>query len=172
MRWFASRRLIGRSVLTLGILLTVAAGTGGAQQPDAAKGDLKIEGTDISRLVLLAEDNSPQEWSNLSGSISLPVGTYRARQIELQGGYVAYPEAGGDLARITISADRPAVLKAGGPLRQSVRVNRRGAALVLNYELVGIGDERYVSAGRSSPPPSFTIYRGDKAIASGQFEYG
>jgi hypothetical protein len=152
------------------IATLMAAGVSPALSSDAAKGELKIAGTQISRLVLAGKDNVPQEWSNLSGSVSLPVGIYGVQRIELQGGYSTYSP--GDLTKVTISADRPAVLKMGGPLQQRVRVERRGSALVLNYELVGIGDERYMSANRSPTPPSFTVYREDKAIASGRFEYG
>jgi hypothetical protein len=170
MQWPESKGRTCWLVLALGILLIAAAGVGSAQQADGGKGELRIEGTNISRLVLAGKDNVPQEWSNLSGSVSLPVGIYGVQRIELQGGYSTYSP--GDLTKVTISADKPTVLKAGGPLRQTVRIERRGSALVLNYELIGIGDERYMSANRSLTPPSFTVYRGDKAVASGRFEYG
>ena len=154
------------------ILLTAGASVGLAQTAQPDKGELKIEGTHISRLILERQDKHREEWSNLSGSISVPVGTYRVQQIELQGGY-SYASAGeADLSRITISPDQPAVLKAGGPLRPAVRTERRGRVLVLNYELVGIGSEKYRPVPTPQGPPSFTIYKGDRAIASGQFQYG
>lgn len=167
-----SKTLTCRSALALGILLTTARSVGLAQQPEAAKGELKIEGTHIVRLVLERQDKHREEWSNLSGSISMPAGTYRVQQIELQGGY-SYPALGvADLAQISISPDKPAILRAGGPLRPAVRTERQGRVLILNYELMGIGDEKYRPAVTPQNPPSFTIYKGDKAVISGQFEYG
>jgi hypothetical protein len=153
-------------------LVVIATGVGFAQPPQADRGELRIEGTNISRLVLVGQDNHREEWSHVSGSLSLPAGTYRVQQIELQGGYSAFPAGAGALAEIVISPDQPAVLKAGGPLRQTVSINRRGSVLVLNYGLVGIGDEEYRPATRSQEPPSFTVYKGNRTIASGKFEYG
>ncbi len=67
--------------------------------------------------------------------------------------------------------DNPAVLKVGAPLKQSVRAQRRKNLLFLNYELLGVGGHNYVQAQRGTPP-QFAIYRGDKKIASGKFEFG
>jgi hypothetical protein len=63
------------------------------------------------------------------------------------------------------------VLKLGAPLAQTVKVQRQGSVLVLNYELLGSGGEKYSGSNRSKPP-TFTIYKGDKEIASDKFEYG
>jgi hypothetical protein len=52
-------------------------------------------------------------------------------------------------------------------------VQRRGHSLNLQYRLVGAGGETYQPL-RQDPnePPRFTIYRGEKEIASGKFEFG
>jgi hypothetical protein len=163
-----------RSAVAIAVLLMAAGGVALSGQLDGAKGELKIEGTHITKLVLGPLDGSSRggEWASLSGSITLPAGTYRIDQIELQGGYAMSSSAdSGDLTRIVVSPDKPAVLKAGGPLRQVIQVSRHGSVLTLNYELAGIGGEKYTGATTQSPP-SFTIYKGNRAIGSGQFEYG
>jgi hypothetical protein len=72
-----------------------------------------------------------------------------------------------------VDGKTPAVLDAGGPLTNSVTASRHGQDLRLDYRLVGAGGETYqlVKQDRSQPP-EFAIYRGDKRIASGKFEFG
>jgi len=41
----------------------------------------------------------------------------------------------------------------------------------MNYELLGVGGEQYTGGNRSEPP-TFTVYRGDKEVASDKFEFG
>jgi hypothetical protein len=43
--------------------------------------------------------------------------------------------------------------------------------LLLNYELLGVGGEIYTGPDRAKPP-TFTVCKGDKEIASGTFEFG
>jgi hypothetical protein len=67
----------------------------------------------------------------------------------------------------------PAVLNVGGPLTNSVIASRHGQDLRLDYRLVGTGGETYQLANQDrSKPPEFAIYKGDKKIASGKFEFG
>jgi hypothetical protein len=63
------------------------------------------------------------------------------------------------------------VFKVGAPLKQTVKTQRQGRILVLNYELLGIGGEIYTDSNRNKPP-TFTVYKGDKEIASDKFEFG
>jgi len=72
---------------------------------------------------------------------------------------------------VRVAEDKPAVLKVGAPLEQTVKVKRQGRILMLDYELVGAGGEKYTSPDRSKPP-TFTVYKGDKEIASDKFEFG
>ena len=72
---------------------------------------------------------------------------------------------------VEVDEDKPAVLKVGAPLKQIVKATRQGRVLALDYKLSGIGGETYVRDDRSKPP-TFTVYKGDKKIASGTFEYG
>ena len=141
-------------------------------QVEPAQGELQIEGTHIARLVLRRDDNHTEEWSNLSGSIKLPGGMYRVEQLELRGGYTCQQQSLGGLGQITVTKDKPAVLKAGGPLRQIIEVDRRGRTLVLNYGLLGIGNETYVAPTLADSRATFAVYNGDKTIGAGAFEYG
>jgi hypothetical protein len=52
-----------------------------------------------------------------------------------------------------------------------VKAKRQGGILVLNYELLGVGGEKYTGPDMSKPP-TFTVYKGDKEIASDKFEFG
>ena len=139
---------------------------------DPAHGELRIEGTHITKLILQGgDDPHTEELSDPCSSVSLPVGAYRLQRIELQGGYLCWA---GDLLGsdpIVIMEDTPESLKVGGPLRQEITAGCRGRTLVLRYALLGIGSERYTPVTRDRPP-RFAVLKGQKAVASGQFDYG
>jgi hypothetical protein len=167
----APRRIVLSCLVGSLVVLSLTVSIGMAQdQTEPARGQLKIEGTHIARLLLQRDDGHTEEWSNLSGTIELPVGTYQVKQLSLQDGYTCQAGSLTKLGPIEISADAPTVLRAGGPLQQSIGVNRRGRMLILNYRLHGIGGEEY--APHSGAHAKFTVYRGTTAIAAGAFEYG
>jgi hypothetical protein len=54
-----------------------------------------------------------------------------------------------------------------------VSISRHGKSLRFNYQLLGAGGEVYQLARVDrSQPPEFAVYRGDRQIASGKFEFG
>lgn len=139
-----------------------------ADKQSSALGELKLEGKYIERLVLRRKDGHIERFEQPAETIKLPVGEYLL-DAYLKGGYSCrFPS--GD-SSVTVSEDKPVVLKFGAPLKQTVKAQRRGRILVLNYELLGAGGESYASPDRSTPP-TFTIYKGDKKIASDKFEFG
>jgi hypothetical protein len=144
-----------------------------ARAEESPRGDLKIEGTHISRILLDGGEGEAhtEELTDPCGTVKVPVGTYRVQRVELRGGYMSLSGGTGELKRIAITEDIPEVLKLGGPLRQEVQATRQGRLLILNYKLLGIGGEAYRSTS-SGRPPRFTVYKGDRAIGSGQLEYG
>jgi len=73
--------------------------------------------------------------------------------------------------RITIRAGRQEVLKIGAPLVPTIKAQRQGRILRLSFELLGVGGEAYTTGDRSTPP-TFTVYKGQREIASGEFEFG
>lgn len=150
----------------ISIVLATLGPVGSAQD----RGELKIEGEHINRLVLDGDGSQTESWSDPNATVSLPVGTYTVRELTLMDDLaVQNPNA---LGRIEITKDAPAVLKAGGPLRQMIDIRRHGRTLTLHYRLVGIGEEAYRSPRRPEQRGTFTVYCGDKAIGQGAFEYG
>lgn len=135
-------------------------------------GELKLQGKHIERLVLRRKDGGTEKFDKPAETIKLAIGKYRLQEVRLQGGYscgITTPISDADW--VTVAEDKPAVLKVGAPLKQGVRVERWGRFLVLNYELLGVGGEKYTQADRNKPP-TFTVYKAGKEIASGKFEFG
>ena len=138
-----------------------------------ALGELRLTGQFIDRLslesastlVVLDQPSSP---------VRVPVGQYAATQVRLHAGdlgAVRNPRVGN--TGVTVSEAEAATLAVGGPLTNSVTVNRRGRALVLSYQLVGAGDATYnLTRGGPRQPPEFAVFQGETKIASGTFEFG
>ncbi len=140
------------------------------QEENPVTGELKLEGKHIQQIVFIDKGRKREKFENPGESIRLPAGEYQLREVRLEGGYVSrFIAASGRWT--TVNKDKPNVLKVGAPLKQSVSVQRRRNLLVLDYELLGVGGHKYVQARRGTPP-QFAIYRGDKKIASGKFEFG
>ena len=144
-----------------------------AQQPDnQITGVLKLEGKYIERLILSRQDNNErEEFRRPEQIIKLPTGKYYLHEVHLQGGYICY--ASKDLTRpqANITQDETAILKIGSPLKQIIHISRQGRNLKMNYELIGVGGEKYISGDRSKQA-TFTIYKREKEIASDKFKYG
>jgi hypothetical protein len=138
---------------------------------DAPRGQLKLEGKSVERLVLRREDGRTERFNQPGQTIELREGKYELIESHLKGGYVCFQGTGTQNPWITVATGEPAVLKVGAPLKQTLKVKRRGQALALDYKLLGIGGEAYARSDRSKPP-SFVVYTGDKEITSGQFAYG
>jgi hypothetical protein len=136
-------------------------------------GELKIAGTYVQRATLeggpyLVVLDQPE------ATVKVPVGRYNAARVWVKRGDT---EANLDaqsqaVGRITVAEQAPAVLLAGGPLTNSVSVMRQGKRLALNYRLIGVGGAYQLVNQDRSHPPEFTVYHGDKKVASGKFEFG
>jgi hypothetical protein len=137
------------------------------QEP--AQGKIKLEGKYVNQLVLEREDGNKVTFDQPGESIKVAAGKYRLREVQLESGYAC--QIWSDANWVEVGEDKPAVLKVGAPLKQIVTAERQGRALELDYKLLGIGGEEYVNSD-SNKPPTFTVYKGDKRIASGTFEYG
>ncbi|OHB54495.1 MAG: hypothetical protein A2173_05745 [Planctomycetes bacterium RBG_13_44_8b] len=134
-------------------------------------GEIKLEGKNIQRLVLQSKGDSQETFKQPGESINLPPGEYKLYEVRLQGGYICHAWIDPNTPSVTVTPQTPAVLKIGAPLKQSVEVERQGRVLTLNYKLLGAGGENY-SFERRDKPPIFTVYKADKEIASGNFEFG
>ena len=71
----------------------------------------------------------------------------------------------------TAPPDEAPALKIERPVKPAVTVQRQGRLLILSYRLVGADGEPYTQSVPSNQP-EFTVYRGQRKIASGQFQYG
>jgi hypothetical protein len=160
------------------IIILLFLGTGicpcQAQETDrqnSALGELKLQGNYIDRLVLRRKDGRTERFNRPEETIKLPAGEYRLQEVRLEGGYTCRLLSVSGRDWVTVDEDKPAVLKVGAPLKQTVKAKRQGRILVLDYELVGAGGEKYTSTNRTKPP-TLTVYKGDKEIASDKFEFG
>lgn len=106
-------------------------------------------------------------------NIPVPEGDYAIQGLYLLRG----PNLGlvkpstGNRASLQVEAGRPAVLKLGVPLRNEITASRVGNTVYLSYRLMGADGEAW-EAVASSDGPGFAIYRGDRKVATGTFEYG
>jgi hypothetical protein len=186
----------GCVVLLVFVLLCMGAAAGlcyagGAGTKNSSSGVLKLEGKQVDYIVLQRKDGHVEQITRPSETIKLPPGEYRLQEIRLKGGYTCNSLSGGRITvkadaehlgvvnetlrigaePITVRAGRQEVLKVGAPLVPMVKVQRQGRILLLDYNLQGVGGESYIGGDRSKPP-TFAVYKGQKQIASGQFEYG
>ena len=160
------------AILFVCLPINVAFGQQGiADANQLAQGEMKIEGKFIKQLVLESKDGERQRFDHPEENIKLAAGQYRVREVHLEGGYDCIIWQFSDEDWITVDANKPATLKVGAPLKQVVAAERQGRLLELSYDLTGIGGEKYGVDDRSKPP-TFNVYKGDKKIASGEFEYG
>ena len=155
----------------IAILLFLAIGTCPckAQDESTVLGELKLEGKHIERLVLRRNDGHAETFNNPEETIRLPAGEYLLQEVRLKGAYIRNRLGGGE--RIMVRQGQQEVLKVGAPLIPTLSVQRQGRILVMSYELLGAGSEAYTGGDRSKPP-TFAVYKGQKEVASGQFEFG
>ena len=139
---------------------------------DSTMGEIKLEGKSINRLILRREDNNGrEEFRRPRQIIKLPTGKYRMDEVHLEGGYICYGYREPKRLLVNVTSDEQVTMKIGAPLKQIINVSRQGRILKMNYELLGVGGEKYTSGNRGKPP-TFTVYRGDKEIASDKFRFG
>ena len=141
----------------------------GAGTKNPATGVLKLEGTHLDYIELHAKGGKTERITRPEETIELPPGEYRLQQVRLEGGYTW--RSIGSTDWVTVAVDKPATLKVGAPLVPTITVQRQGRILRLTYELRGVGGKTYTGGDRSKPP-TFAVYKGDKKIASGKFEFG
>lgn len=138
-------------------------------------GELKITGQFVQRLILSGGPYLVILDEPAAGA-QVPAGSYDQPDVALeQNGAAAFSVSSPSQTgrRISVNARTPVVLNVGGPLTNFVTVSREGRDLDLDYTLVGTGGESYKMATNGSPkPPAFAVYKDDKKIGSGEFEYG
>ena len=134
-------------------------------------GTIRLEGEHIERLVLHRKDGPTQRFDHPGTTIRLPVGEYRLEDVRLKSGY-NFRRRTSTYHWMTVTQDKPATFKVGAPLKQTMKIERQGPVLLLNYELKGVGGETYYSVANRGKRPIFTVLKGDKEMGSGRFEFG
>ncbi|MCX5636956.1 MAG: hypothetical protein NTX52_04585 [Planctomycetota bacterium] len=137
---------------------------------------LRVEGRWISQLVL-GDDDVLVLPPLTEGAFSVP-----AMPLSVKKCCLKYEK---DKPEISPKANMPSVhllenqemvLRIGGPLGNSVDIKRAGKILKFNYELVGVGGEKYdvqqITNYDNNKKPSIAIYKGDMQLAGGKFEFG
>lgn len=137
-------------------------------------GELKITGDFVQRVTL---EGGPYlvVLDRPGAAVKVPVGGYGQAKVSLKkDGTEACLDARAyaGKGRITISEKAGAVLAVGGPLTNSVSLRREGRKLALNYQLLGAGGAYQLVNQDRLHPPEFTVYQGEKKIASGKFQFG
>ncbi|MEA3225956.1 MAG: hypothetical protein U9Q07_08390 [Planctomycetota bacterium] len=143
-----------------------------AKDGKSTLGKLRLDGEYIERLVLRRNDGHTEVLNDPEETVKLPAGQYLLQDVRLKGGYTRQTIRAPHSNRITISKDKPALLKVGGPLKQTVSVRRRGSILELTYGLFGADGNTYAIASNRNKRPTFAIYKGHRKIVTGKFEFG
>jgi hypothetical protein len=133
-------------------------------------GELKLEGQHVERLTLRRKDGQTEQFNEPAGTIKLAVGEYRLQDVRLKGGFTYNIHSASTYNWVTVTEGKPAILKVGAPLKQTVKIERQGPILSLDYYLTGVGGETYGSM--RSKRPVFTVFKGDKEVTTGEFEFG
>jgi len=143
----------------------------GKETQESHDGRLKIVGKGIEHLVLVDKDGKRNEFNTPGEVLSLPPGEYRPEQVRLTGGFSCNIYSHESGYSFKIDPNSTTELKMGAPLTQTITVTRKGKILQLGYGLCGIGGEEYSVSDRSNPP-KFAVYKGDKKVGGGKFEFG
>jgi hypothetical protein len=138
-------------------------------------GRLDIDGDSIARVVL-ESDSSTVLLYYPEKSISIPAGDYLCHSIFLYDekvGMFMYDSRRTGSSTLSVPCDKSVTFTAGGPLDNNVEVVREGNTLNLRYKLLGAGRREYQRLqDNREKPPAFFVYKGNKKIASDNFEYG
>ncbi|MHC4214073.1 MAG: hypothetical protein ACYSWP_11940 [Planctomycetota bacterium] len=137
-------------------------------------GKVTIEGKFVKCLVF-NNDTTQVILDFSTGESAVPLGRFNYEHLVLEGDksqkFKVTNFHGGN--EFSVSVDEATMVKAGGPLINSVSVQRSGNVLTLGYKLVdAIGNEYGSLYGSRDNPPGFVVYKGDKQLSSGTFEYG
>jgi hypothetical protein len=155
--------------LMIAILLYESVSNVPAQEQRQALGELRIEGKHIERLVLCRKDGRTEQFNEPNETIKLATGEYRLQDVRLKDGFI-YSNRNPAYNWVAVIGGEQAVLKVGAPLKQTVSIERQGPVLELKYNLVGVGGETY--AVTRSKHPTFAVFKGEKKVAGGKFEFG
>ncbi len=171
-RRIAECHMLGTVLLGTALLFMLPIVRGSEQTPGT--GTLRIEGEGIERLVLQGSTGPRLFFYSREPNLVLRADTYRLEEVVVQGSYSSSGlQIPAQLRVLTIEPGGLATLKLGLPLRQTVRTERWGRSLVLNYQLLGRGGESYtVTRRQGKNQPTFVVDQGRNRIALDHFAAG
>ena len=135
--------------------------------PTVSQSELRVVGDGIAAVAL--NGNPSVLLVDPAGSVRMPEGSYSIRTIVLRDKATCRAGYSG-ATNVSVIKGEPSELKAGGPLRQYIGTMRSGSTLQLSYRLEDAAGREYTVP--VSNAPRFKVLKGDRVVASGQFEYG
>ncbi len=161
-------------VLIFSLWAVAPAGQAAAQSAaQGLKGTLRIQGGSLQALTLVDRQNQPTELKKPGPSVSLPAGEYRVQRVELQGGYSCYRYRPAEEEWFVVRPGEATEVVVGAPLTPTIKIQRQGRVLVLDYRLLDASGGNYRrSSTNLDNSPTFTVYGGDREVGSGTFRYG
>jgi len=137
-----------------------------------AMGTLTPEGRGIHSLLLQSEDRVALLDQPSTAGVALPSGTYSQQICILKEKDLGYYLTATAFQTLDVPENGVARLGMGAPVQPVLRATRYGRSLNLDYDMLGVGGEKYSPAGGNPPAPEFKVYKSRKEIASGRLEYG
>jgi hypothetical protein len=144
----------------------------GAAESPAPTGTLRIDGAGVQRLQLIDSDGKKHSVEVVDGIVTLDPSTYTVTRIYLTNGLYSGSNGPAKHLTVEVTAEAETTLKVGGPLKQRIEAKRQGCMLVMSSFTEGVGGIRYAGRPAGGEAPGFEVYKADRKIADGQFEYG
>jgi hypothetical protein len=139
------------------------------QQPKL--GEIAITGRFIELLSLEKDSDYAVLLHNPAPTVWIPAMTYSKVSVRLQHGADTATSVSDKI--VSVKEKAQAQFAVGGPLKNLVTTRRSGGNLHLDYSLVGVGGEGYTLAAQDRlKPPKFAIYKDNRRLATGKFEFG
>lgn len=144
------------------------------EEKPAASGMIHLRGDRIERLLLEGKSGEDTQVVVLDrpgeGPLEIPTGTYTKQTVMLRAATNWLTAT--RYAPVAVQYGRTADLAIGAPLNGTAEARRYGARLYLTQAVKGRGGETYTLPSSRGGPPKVEIWKGDRHLASGQFEYG
>jgi len=132
--------------------------------PKTAAAELLLEGQPVEKLTLTNAQGQSREIIHPGRSLFLPPGEYRIREICVHWDANAPPQTDRDVSGLTLVPSGSCRLSVGSSRTPLLTAKHRGNLLMLNFNPRPDGEDSHNAR--------FTIYQGDRKVASGAFEYG
>lgn len=139
------------------------------QQPEMT--ELRLSGEFLYYTVLRDSNGYTAVLREPPGTVRVPQGIYMVSAAWVKKGPTEAFRLFGQ--PLVVKATTATNLVLGGPLTNSVALNRSGRKLLMNYQLKGADGGSYRLAQQDlTKPPEFTVFRGGRKALSGRFQFG